>query len=470
MKLRIIFCEPPAQKIAPVNDEILLVISSPYKVVQAEIGDTRTYEDPDGNVIALTYEHYCQEMRALISDRLDQSEIAHHVYEQITITGFNQAPNFEVMCSKLENMPILCTSTTNITFEQCAFGGLGYIRPTIKLIRALQRRHEEHRSEKLNVRIHVVEAGPVFLSHHDEVRLALLNNVMLENIVPRFSDDSLLNTARNPIKFQDDTQLKRPFSLESPTFFYRKALNTIAGQSTAEIILKNFFSQESQQEIDYTCGPATVKMIASYFDLMNKRMFCNAPLANPQIWGEIKHTAEMQLAAQVLTSEAEGSEIPDMRNGLLRMGITVFDDDGLSNEAHSEEVLNSHKNVLWSKMQQLMKIGIPIILNMQDRTGGGHFVVAIAIENHASGTQIILAEPGTALSGALEFEVIPQDNFFERWKNMTGEFHGRFMILSPNEQATASIENILQDVFHCKNGEEVNGIINESTVVLLSKS
>ena len=107
-------------------------------------------------------------------------------------------------------------------------------------------------------------------------------------------------------------------------------------------------------------------------------------------------------------------------------------------------------------MHQILKMGIPVILNMQDRGGCGHFEVVIGIERSEEGEHIILAEPGTALVGNLEFEHIPKDKFIARWKNMSGEFHGRFMILSPNEASSHTIDTILSDIPHYKNGEEMN--------------
>ena len=92
-------------------------------------------------------------------------------------------------------------------------------------------------------------------------------------------------------------------------------------QTTAETILKNFFSQEAQQQSDFTCGPATVKMVADYFDSMRNQNFCEAPITNQEIWHKITQIPEMLLAEQVNTSEAEGSGIPDIRTGLMQMGI-----------------------------------------------------------------------------------------------------------------------------------------------------
>ncbi len=47
MKLKIVFCEPPVKNIQAFEDEKLIIIQSPYKIIQAELGDTREYEKSD---------------------------------------------------------------------------------------------------------------------------------------------------------------------------------------------------------------------------------------------------------------------------------------------------------------------------------------------------------------------------------------------------------------------------------------
>lgn len=482
MKLKIIFCEPPAKEMKADEEEQVVIIQSPYKIIQMNLGDTREYEKPDGSKMPedFTYSQYCQEMRELIDNTLVESSITDHVYDQVTIEGFSQPPNFKAVCSKIEKTPVLCALNSKILFENCSFGGRLYTDSASKLVCSIQKRHSEHNHEKVTFEIILTDKDKVFLSKHDETRLALLKDVVVYQnndrlvSVKTFRDDSLLGVKKSPpisrlkaATFRDDWLIgvtKPPLisKLEAPTFFYHKAINTKDGQTTAELVLKNFFSQEAQQQNDFTCGPATVKMVADYFDSMRNQNFCDAPITNQIIWHQINLTPEMLLAEQVNTSEAEGSGIPDIRNGLMGMGITVFDDKGLSNKDHNEDTLNTHKCLLWDKMHQILKIGIPIILNMRDREGCGHFEVVIGIDQSEKGEHIILAEPGTALVGSLEFENIPKDQFIARWKNMDGEFHGRFMILSPNEAATHAIDTIFAEVPHYKNGEERNRVLAES--------
>lgn len=453
MKLKIVFCEPPVKDIQSAEDEKIIVIQSPYKIIQAELGDTRVYEKSDGSKMPedFTYEQYCQEMRVLIQAAIDESDISGHVYDQITIEGFSQPPNFKTICSEIEKTVIPCASNSKILFENCSFGGKQYTDSASRLIRSLQNYHFEHRHEPLTFKIILADQSKSYLSKHDEARLALLKDVIIyrndkDVSLKTFRDDSLIGVKKTPLIAR----------LEAPTFFYRNAVKTMHGQTTAEMILKNFFSQEAQQQSDFTCGPATVKMVADYFNSMRSRTFCDAPITNQDIWHKINQTPEMLLAEQVNTSEAEGSGIPKIRNGLMEMGITVFDDNGLSDKTHDEETLSTHKELLWNKMHHLLKMGIPVILNMQDKGGCGHFEVVIGIEKSEEGEHIILAEPGTALGGNLEFEHIPKDKFIARWKNMSGEFHGRFMILSPNDATSHTIDTILTDIPHYKNGEEMN--------------
>ncbi|KTC96212.1 papain-like cysteine protease family protein [Legionella feeleii] len=453
MKLKIVFCEPPVKHIQAADDEKLIVIQSPYKIIQAELGDTREYEKLDGSKMPedFTYEQYCHEMNTLIHTAISESSLSDHSYDQITIEGFNQPPNFKTICSEIEKRRIPCASSSKILFENCSFGGKQYTDSVSRLVGSLQNHHFEHHHEPLTFEIILTDQRKTHLSKHDEARLALLKDVVVyrgnENIsLKTFRDDSLIGVKKTPLITR----------LEAPTFFYRNPIKTMNGQTSAEMVLKNFFSQEAQQQSDFTCGPATVKMVAGYFDSMQSRGFYGAPVTNQDVWHTIAQTPEMLLAEQVNTSEAEGSGIPEIRNGLIEMGITVFDDNGLSDKTHDEETLSAHKELLWNKIHQIVKMGIPVILNMQDRGGCGHFEVVIGIEESPEGEHIILAEPGTALVGNLEFEHIPKDKFIDRWKNMSGEFHGRFMILSPNEASSHKIDTILADVPHYKNGEEMN--------------
>ena len=486
MKLKIVFSEPPEKNIQAAEDETVIMIQAPYTIIQAKSGDTREYEKSDGSKMPeeFTYEQYCQEMRKLISTTIDESNIRDQVYDKIIIEGFSQPSNFKSLCAELEKKPLLCASKSNILFENCSFGGKQYTDSTRGLIRSLQDRHFEQHHKKLTLEIIVADQSAKYLSRHDESRLIMLQNVVFyknfaqDVVLKPFRDDTIIGTkkgqrtsglAASTLLYRDalNTSVRddriigakkgQPIlRLAAPTFFYRDAINTLQGQTTAEITLKNFFSQEAQQQSDFTCGPAAVTMVAEYFDTMLKQNFCGASVANQKIWHEIIQTPEMTLAEQVKTTEAEGSAIPDIRKGLIEMGITVFDDTGLSDKNHDEKVLSIHKHLLWDKMHQILKLGIPVILNMQDRDGCGHYEVIIGIERSDKGEHIILAEPGTALNGTLEFEHILKDKFISRWKNMSGEFHGRFMILSPNEESTHAIDRILTDMPHYKNGEDIN--------------
>ncbi|WP_131783605.1 papain-like cysteine protease family protein [Legionella gresilensis] len=457
MKLKIIFCEPPGKHIQTSEDEKIIIIQSPYKIIQAELGDTREYEKSDESKMPedFTYEQYCQEMRKLIHTTIAKSNISDYVYNQIIIEGFSQPPNFQAICSEIEKTPIFFVSRSKILFENCSFGGKQYTDATTRLIHSFQNRHFKQFHERLAFEIVIDDQDKQYLSKHDKARLAMLKGVIAyqnsnqDIFLKPFRDDSLIGEKGS----KKSLLMSR---LKLPTFFYQNNIGTIHGQTTAEIVLKNFFSQEAQQQSDFTCGPATVKMVADYFSAMQTQNFCNSPVANQKVWQTIKQAPEMILAQQISTTEAEGSDIPDIRTGLMQMGITVFDDNGLSDKEHNYDILNAHKCLLWDKMRQILKLGIPVILNMQDKGGCGHYEVVIGIETSPNEEYIILAEPGTALVGALEFEHIPKDIFIDRWKNMSGEFHGRIMILSPNEASAQVIDSILAGIPHYKNGKEQN--------------
>jgi hypothetical protein len=439
------FCEPAHVDIEPVAGEKLVVVKSLYKITQETIGAERNIEKEDGSRV--TYEAYCAETAILITDTLHANGLNGHVpYTDISLEGFQQPPNFKTICSVIGAMPLSYAPKVSLTFKNCLFGGSLYTHSTRRLVHSIQAKGG------VSFNITLEETGKSKLSAHDEAHLASLSGVTFfrnkDNPASRkpFTDDSTLRAKSSYLVA----------SLVNPTYYYRE---TLRGTATAsEVILKNFFSAAAQQQNDYTCGPATIKMVANYYTSMHCRQFCGEPLSHGDIWCEIDTNPEMALAADVKTTEAIGSDIIEMREGLMAKGLTVIDDNGWGTSDHTEAELKAHKELLWNKIKAILKLGIPIILNMQDRYGDGHFEVVIGIESTAEGERIILAEPGTALEGKLEFEYPNKDDFIARWKNMTGEFHGRFMILPPNAAAIAAIESILDGIPHCTNGKVKHGL------------
>jgi hypothetical protein len=443
MKLRVIFSEPPHADIVPVAGEKLVVIKSPYKITQEAIGAEREIKKEDGSEI--TYEKYCAETAALIAETFSASGLPEHgPYSDISVEGFREPPNFKAVCSVVADTPITYTPKSNITFKDCLFGGALYTAATSKLVRSVRARSDVTFSITLD------ETASSRLSAHDEARLASLGGVTffrdkssVASIRP-VMDDSLLGVKSGSLAAR----------LASPTYYYREAIRAVAPSS--EGILKRFFSESAQQQSDYTCGPATIKMVAGYYTAMHRHPFCGEPLLHEDIWRKIDTSAdEMALAAEVQTTEAVGSDLMEMSTGLSAKGLTVIGDNGWSNEEHTEAELAAHKELLWDKMKDVLKLGVPIILNMRDRTEAGHFEVVIGIESTDEGEHIILAEPGTALVGKPEFERLKKEDFIARWKNMSGEFHGRFMILPPNEATTAAVKSILDGIPHyCMEAED----------------
>lgn len=440
MKLRIIFCEPPHGDIETVAGEKLVVVRSPYKITQAAAGDERNIEKQDGSKI--TYEEYCAETATLIADTVHASGLTEHgPYDDISIENFQQPPNFNAVCATIAAMPNSYVPNSNLTFKNCLFAGALYTDSTSKFVRSARDRGD------VSFNITLDEAAWSKLSAHDEARLASLSGVTFfrhkDSPASKrpFMDDSLLGVKTSSLVTR----------LGNPTYFYRQFFRETG--TMPEATLKNFFSQAAQQQSDYTCGPATVKMVANFYTVMQRRPFCGEPLLHGDIWLEMSTNPEMALAADVKTTEALGSDIVEMREGLMQKGLTVIDDNGWCTSDYTEAELQAHKELLWDKMKDVLKLGIPIILNMRDRSEVGHFEVVIGIENTAKGERIILAEPGTALAGKLEFERPKKDDFIARWRNMSGEFHGRFMILPPNAATTAAVEAILDGVPHCLNGE-----------------
>lgn len=441
MKLRIVFSEPPHADIEPVVGEKLVVIKSPYKITQEAIGAERTIEKEDGST--KTYEDYCVETAALIAETFAANGLPEHgPYSDISIEGFREPPNFKAVCSVMAATPIAYTPKTNLTFKDCLFGGALYTASTSQFVRSVRERGDT------SFNITLAEKDPSRLSAHDEARLASLSGVTffrdkdsVASIRP-IMDDSVLGVRASSLAAR----------LSNPTYHYRQALRTAT--PSPEGVLRSFFSESAQQQSDYTCGPATVKMVAGYYKAMHDRPFCGEAISHRAVWHEIDTSAEMALAASVKTTEAVGSDLIDMRDGLMGKGLTVIDDNGWGTADHTEAELAAHKEVLWDRMKEVLKLGVPIILNMRDRTEAGHFEVVIGTESTEEGEYIILAEPGTALIGKPEFERLKKEDFIARWKNMSGEFHGRFMILPPNEATAAAVESILDGIPHCINAED----------------
>ena len=162
-----------------------------------------------------------------------------HVYDQITIEGFSQPPNFKAVCSTIEKTPIFCAPNSKILFENCSFGGKQYTDSVSRLIRSLQNHHFKHHHEPLTFEIILADQGEAYLSKHDEARLAMLKDVVAHQsdsphvFLKSFRDDSLIGIKKSPLVSR----------LEAPTLFYRNAINMRHGQTTAETVLKNFFSK-----------------------------------------------------------------------------------------------------------------------------------------------------------------------------------------------------------------------------------
>lgn len=57
------------------------------------------------------------------------------------------------------------------------------------------------------------------------------------------------------------------------------------------------------------------------------------------------------------------------------------------------------------------------------------------------------------MDNLIEFERVAKDRFIERWKNRSGEFHGRFLIVPSNDASAQKVESIFEDIPHYFNGE-----------------
>ncbi len=449
MKLKILFIEfpynsQPCTELANDYDHLIL-IKDPYHIEFIE--GSRNIKGP--NQAAISYEEYCIQLRAIIKNTITSYGFEKPV-SNITIEDCKEPPNFEALISMLAIANITATPTCNLVFKNCSFSGYLYIDSTIKLIESVKKRGQQIH---FNIVIDEKAAKPQ-VSQHDACKLAMIDNVSfypnpnLNAVIRRFTDDQSIG---NKIS-----------KLNPPSFFFTS--NAVCKNKARQILL-NFFSQAHQQRNDYTCGPATIKMIVDYYVSLNRRLFCGQPLSNQCLtiknkqgewytdtgWNILNACTELEIAERVCTTEEVGSDLINMRQGLLKLQLDVLDDsDGLRADEFNELRLTKHKEILWDKFDDVFNLGIPIILNLRDREDVGHYEVAIGIDDQ---NHIILAEPGSALTGTVEFETVSKNKFLERWKNTSGKNHARFLILAPNNATLQRLEDIFKDTKHYVNGE-----------------
>ena len=485
MKIKIIFTEPPyeATRTQPLHDdEKRVFIRDPYNITMIE--GARSIVGPDGATI--TYEQYCIELQNIIDASIRTEDLtAVGSCDEITIVSCKEPPNFEALNTTLAKTSIPFASTSKLTIKDCSFGGSLYVSAVSKLVRSAQAR-----DPNLFFNITLDEQGKSKLSDHDKAKLASLNQVAFfpETTGPaalrRFTDDTLLeirqqgkttshsrrsHSADRTSRIDEHQKIIAAPRLKdrflNPTYLYRAALFQ---EHPSRSLLLNFFSQGHQQRSDYTCGPSALKMVADYYTSMGKLTFCGEPVSSHQAsltkadgtvvtasaWKLLNSSTELELSDRVKTTEEVGSELADMREGLMALGLPVLDDsDGFSSDEHDEGALRAHKEQLWNKLEEIIKLGIPVVINLRDRDEVGHYEVAIGIDEQQN---IIFAEPGAALTGEVEFESVPKERFIDRWKNMSGKLHGRFLIVPPNEASAQRIESILRDTPHYFNGSAVS--------------
>ena len=478
MKIRIIFIDPPydkaSQAAAVQADEKIILIKDPYNITMVDGG--RRIVNESGT--SITYEDYCIEMQKIIDDTLHQEIInTGEPCKEITIQDCKEPPNFEAVHAALSRFELRFHSTCNLIYKDCTFGGTLYVNAVANFVKSV-RFSDEHvteasdmpaespstssakpltreelvamsdTSDRVFFNITVDEHGKKTLSEHDIAKLASLNYVAFFQspespaALRRFTDDQQVSYPSLPgrLAIKDDKRFS------NPSYFFKKALTTNSPQGR----LLDFFSAASQQRSDYTCGPSALKMVADYYESMKRALFCGTPIGNNDAWKALSTAHEMKFAKWVKTTEEVGSEIGDMRDGLRIFDLQVVDDQaGFHADKFDEGALKAHKEILWDKFKEVLALGIPIIVNMRNHEDIGHYEVVIGIDNT---NNIILAEPGRALEGKIEFEVLPKDQFIERWKNMSGQRHGRFLIVPPNECSAQAIESMLEDVPHLLNG------------------
>jgi hypothetical protein len=400
----------------------------------------------DTHGIPITYEAYCIELQQLINMALYAEDLMRAgECSSITIIGCKEPPNFEALLTALAKINLFFSPKCEIIFKDCTFGGTLYVNAVTYFVQSAKRANPT-----IFFNITLDEQQPSKLSDHDQAKLAALKDVAFfpqvgsASALRRFTDDQLIKNTEKDLRHVKT----KSSAFVKPTYFFRTKLSQ---QPSAATILMDFFCQEHQQQSDYTCGPAAFKMVADYYLAMGKRPFCGeSTLEHQAALNFIHASTEFEIAKRVATTEADGSEIEDMRKGLMALGLFVIDDsDGLSSDKYEEEILNAQKEILWNKIDDILKLGVPVIINLRNNEEIGHYEVAIGIENQQ---RIILAEPGAALSGKVEFESIPKKEFIERWKNMSGKLHGRYLIIPPNKATADAIEAILHGLPHYFNG------------------
>lgn len=489
MKIKIIFSEPPYEAIStqPTNDsEKVIFIKDPYSITKVDGG--RRIVDIDGATI--TYENYCIELQNLIDTTIRTAALTElESCDAITIEGCKEPPNFEALMSTLAKTTIPLASKSQLNIKDCSFGGSLYVNAVTKFVKSTRTTEQNPFFD-----ITLYEQGQSKLSDHDKAKLAALDGVIFypapekPAALRRYIDDQSLARPKKAqsefaLMLEIDAARKKPTAkyddevgstpnlssrLTNPTYLYRSKVDQFSQQPSPRTILVDFFSQAHQQRSDYTCGPAVLKMVADYYTSMGRRAFCGGPVSQHQTtlrkadgslmrgsaWKLLNSSTEVELSERVKTTEEVGSDVADMRNGLMELGFPVIDDsDGFSAEEHSSETLRAHKLRLWDKVSEILTLGIPVVVNMRDWEEVGHYEVIIGIDEQQN---IILAEPGRALAGDVKFETIPKETFIERWKNMSGEFHGRFLVLPPNEASALRVESILSDMPHYFKGEAIN--------------
>ncbi|MBA3535209.1 MAG: C39 family peptidase [Tatlockia sp.] len=458
MKIKIIFVESPYSELQQTHNdsEKIIVIKDPYTITKNDEG--RQIIDKEGNPI--TYELYCVDLKNIIKATLRAEKLEElSDCDEITIEGSKEPPNFEALYSILAKSKIPLSSPCKMTIKNNLFYGSLYVNSLINFVKSAQKKQPN-----LLFNITLDEEGGSKLRAHDIAKLASIKGVAFfphQNspaLLSPFLDDHSLKTPKTAQnlrrKTQDDfaLEIKRPYSFSSPGYFFKSAQ---AHKASPQSLLMNFFSQSHQQQSDYTCGPATLKMIADYYIAMGKRPFCGEATIQTSVWNHLITITEANLAASVKTTEEVGSSIEDLREGLNTLGLAVIDDyKGFSEKDHIEIELIDYKKLLLEKIEQVLILGIPVILNMRAKDDIGHYEVAIGIDEQDN---VILADPAGSLDGLIEFEQVPKKTFIARWKNMSGEFHGRFLIVPPNNASAQKIESILEDIPHYFNGEAQGG-------------
>lgn len=445
MKITIVFKRPPYENNTNVNNnsQNIVVIKDPYTITMHDSG--RKILGLDGT--SITYEKYLVELKKIIHDTLCEQKLEQNdACDMLTIEDCKEPPNFAALLAELAKIKISTSSHCSIIFKNCSFGGPLYVSSVIDFINSVKKRNpnalfsmtlDEEQSESL-------------LTEHDEAKLAALSNVIFfpntesPAALPRFSDDLLIVTSKK-------MQLERSSAngnLANPSYFFTAKFTH---KSSPSRLLLNFFSQAHQQQNDYTCGPAALQMIADYYTSLSRKTFCGQFVSELNVWQNLNAMMETPLAEKMKTTEEVGTEITDMRDELIKLGLEVMMINGLHADEHDEIFLKKHKEFLWNRFKEILGLGIPIMINMRAKDEIGHYQVAIGIDEKDN---IIFAEPGSAITDAvIEFETIRKPQFIERWKNSSGKLHGCFLIIPPNKASSSAIAAILKEVAYFYNGK-----------------